>query len=228
MLPLRPATTRQCVRFLHGNMPAPRIPPPIPFVPDPQTFLTVIGRGLSQHATKIPTWEALFTLTSSQLRELGVEPARSRRYLLRWRQRFRDGEFGIGGDLTEVKDGVGELRVVEVPVKNLKPDSPLAKATATRSAGMRKIVVNVPQGSTKPAVPLEKAKPVRSVNIQGAHTIYGPFVEPLAGTEGHGARIVAKEGVWEHRRGHKVDGGERRKAEVRFKRRSAERKAARG
>jgi hypothetical protein len=33
-----------------------------------------------------------------------------------------------------------------------------------------------------------------------------------------------QEGIWEIRRGHKVDGGERRKAEVRAKRRAAENK----
>jgi hypothetical protein len=44
---------------------------------------------------------------------------------------------------------------------------------------------------------------------------------------GQKAQIKVKEGLWEERRGHKVDGGERRKAEVRFKRRSEERKKAR-
>jgi hypothetical protein len=41
------------------------------------------------------------------------------------------------------------------------------------------------------------------------------------------AQLKVTEGMWEDRRGHKVDGGERRQAEVRFKRRVAERKALR-
>ena len=90
-------------------MTAGRIPSPTPFVPDAQTFLSLIGRNLSQHAARIPSWEALFSLTSKQLRELGVEPARSRRYLLRWREKFRNGDYGVGGDLEQVVDGCGEV-----------------------------------------------------------------------------------------------------------------------
>ncbi|KAK5139268.1 hypothetical protein LTR04_003732, partial [Oleoguttula sp. CCFEE 6159] len=150
-------------------MPAARIPPPTPFVPDPQTFLTLIGRNMSQHAAKIPTWEALFSLTSQQLRESGVEPARSRRYLLHWREKFRNGQYGIGGDLSEVTDGVGELRVVEVPVSTGN-----RAATVTSSAGMKKVVVNVPAGADMPSVPLEQVKPVEQVRILGASTITGP------------------------------------------------------
>ena len=49
----------------------------------------------------------------------------------------------------------------------------------------------------------------------------------IKGTGGLKARVVVKEGLWEDKRGHKVDGGERRKAEVRSKRRAEERKKAR-
>ena len=62
-----PAVVRQPIclqcRFLHAGNPATsKIPRPTPFVPDPQTFLTLIGRNMAQHAAKIPSWEALFTL----------------------------------------------------------------------------------------------------------------------------------------------------------------------
>ncbi|KAF6225953.1 hypothetical protein HO173_012676 [Letharia columbiana] len=98
-----------CLRHLHARASAsqPPTPQPTPFVPDASTFLKLIGRNLSQHAGKIPTWQSLFSLTSTQLRELGVEPARTRRYLLWWRDRFRKGIFGVGGDLRNVKDGGG-------------------------------------------------------------------------------------------------------------------------
>ncbi|KAJ9626589.1 telomere length regulation protein [Taxawa tesnikishii (nom. ined.)] len=205
-------------------MPAQRIPRPTPFVPDAETFLKLIGRKLSSHSAKIPSWEALFSLSSQQLREAGVEPARSRRYLLHWRDKFRRGEFGIGGDLTEVTDGVGELRIIEVPVTGT--GAAVKRATLTSSPGMRKIVVNVPAGQDKPSAPLDKVKPVSMVKIVRASVIAGSKVEALKGVSG-GAKIVAKEGLWEQRRGHKVDGGERRKAEVRAKRRSEERKTTR-
>ncbi|KAI9704388.1 MAG: hypothetical protein M1836_007251 [Candelina mexicana] len=215
------APTQQCVRSLHKHMGPTRIPQPTPFVPNHQTFLTLIGRNLSQHAAKIPSWEALFSYSSEQFRNLGIEPARSRRYLLRWLEKFRNGEYGVGGDLKEVTDGVGELRVVEVPIPALSQTESDAVATATRSPGKRKIVANVPQGTAAPAVSYEEVQPVKHMKVHGAHTIRGPHVQ-LA--KGKVARIAVQEGLWRHKRGHKVDGGERRKAEVRAKRRGEERK----
>lgn len=154
--------------------------------------------------------------------------------------------MGIGGDLKEVKDGVAELRVVEVP-SDRAVDAP---ATLTKSAGMRKLIVNVPptvalpvdpanpgtqavEGETPPTMPVSQQKfdtkdasPVAGVKLVQANTIGGTGVEPIKGHQGV-ARLRVKEGLWEQRRGHKVDGGERRKAEVRYKRRAQERKAAR-
>ncbi|KAK5112931.1 hypothetical protein LTR62_003753 [Meristemomyces frigidus] len=238
----RTLTCIQC-RALHRlHAPTLRIPKPTPFVPDVPTFLTLIGRNLSQHASKIPSWDALFSLSSQQLRESGVEPARARRYLIWWRERFRAGITGIGGDVKEVKDGIAELRVVEVP-SSKKSD---AQATLTRSAGMRKLVVNVTPTISLPADPanpakegeesvivgtapkidVSKAQPVAGVKIVAGNTIGGTGVEGVKGYQGV-ARLRVKEGLWEERRGHKVDGGERRKAEVRYKRRAQERKMAR-
>ncbi|EKG14658.1 hypothetical protein MPH_08131 [Macrophomina phaseolina MS6] len=209
----------QCARSLHNRIPQRPVPQPTPFVPDVNTFLTVIGRKLSQHAAKIPSWEALFSLTSDQLRELGVEPARSRRYLLHWREKFRNGEYGIGGDAQHVKDGVAMVRIAEVPANNASNEAQLA--TATASPGTKKIVVNVPAEVEISEQVLKSAKPLRGLKVKGAHTITGPFVETVSDKV---ARIAIKEGIWEERRGHKVDGGERRKAEVRAKRRAAENK----
>ncbi len=217
----------QCVRFLHQHMSTGRIPAPTPFVPNAQTFLALIGRNLSQHAAKIPSWEALFSLTSTQLRELGVEPARSRRYLLRWREKFRNGEYGIGGDLKEVVDGSGEVKVVAVPKATKSQTGEDEVTTRPSLLAGRKVVVSVPQGVPAPASPVDEVKPVKGLKVRGAHTIIGPHVELVEGSRGNVARIKVKEGLWEQRRGHKVDGGERRKAEVRAKRRSEERSTTR-
>ncbi|KAG9635933.1 hypothetical protein KCU69_g19588, partial [Aureobasidium melanogenum] len=92
-LPTTTSFVQTQLRCLHAKVAAKDIPKPTPFVPDAQTFLTLIGRKMSQHAQKIPDWNALFSLSSLQLRELGVEPARSRRYLLHWRNKFRQGSF---------------------------------------------------------------------------------------------------------------------------------------
>ncbi|KAK3069776.1 telomere length regulation protein [Teratosphaeriaceae sp. CCFEE 6253] len=232
----RSSTHPRTLHRLHA--PTLTTPRPTPFVPDVPTFLTLIGRNLAQHASKIPSWNALFALSSAQLRESGIEPARARRYLLWWRERFRNGITGIGGDLKKVKDGVAELRIVEVESAR-RGD---ARATLTRSAGMRRVVVNVPatvvlpvdpakaveEGveAVTPEIDLRKAQPVAGVKIVAANIIGGTGIEPVKGHRGV-ARLRVKEGLWEERRGHKVDGGERRKAEVRYKRRAQERKMAR-
>ncbi|KAI0397277.1 IGR protein motif-domain-containing protein [Xylariaceae sp. FL0594] len=192
----------------------PRVPQPTPFVPDVPTFLTVIGRDLKQHASKIPDWEALFTLTSEQLRELGVEPPRSRKYLIRWRQRFRLGQYGVGGDLKHVQDGKAELHVLEADPTTVPPNEL-----------PRKIVVNTPPGrSLKDSKPEELSR-VLGYHVEGAKTIVGPYAMPVKG--GEGACITVTEGMWEDRRGRKIDGGERRRTEVRYKRRVAQRREAR-
>jgi hypothetical protein len=98
-------------------------------------------------------------------------------------------------------------------------------ATATRTPGTRKMIVNVPPEAGPSEIRPEQLKPIKGLKIVGSHTIVGPHVQPVKG--GWAAKVVVKEGLWEERRGHKIDGGERRKAEVRAKRRSEEKKAQR-
>ncbi|CAG8981665.1 hypothetical protein HYALB_00006536 [Hymenoscyphus albidus] len=206
------AQTSSKARCLHQNVQAAPIPPPTPFVPDAQTFLTLIGRDLSKHASKIPSWRALFSLSSAELKDLGIDPPRTRRYLLRWREKFRKGHFGVGGDCQHVENGAAELRVVEVPA--LGERQPMA----TRTPGMRKVIVNMPSGGD-----VSQGTPVKGFRIKGAHMIVGQHALPLEG--GRAAKIEIKEGLWEERRGRKIDGGERRQAQIRAKRRGEEKNA---
>lgn len=237
---LRLPTSSRALHSLHK--PILPIPRPTPFVPDAATFLTLIGRNLSSHAAKIPSWEALFTLSSAQLKEAGLEPARARRYLLWWRTRYRAGIMGIGGDCAQVRDGVAELRIAEVASRAPRD----ARATVSRSAGTRRVVVNVPPTVALPedpaaaekqpegdaeggiasvqAVDLEDATVVKQVRIAQGFAIAGTGVQPVKGHVGV-ARLKVQEGLWEQKQGHKVDGGERRQAEVRYKRKVAEKKA---
>ncbi|QIW96855.1 hypothetical protein AMS68_002373 [Peltaster fructicola] len=242
-LQLVPSTLRQTVciqcRHLHKRAPQ-RVPALTPFVPDTETFLTLIGRKMSQHAAKIPSWQALFSLSSEQLRESGIEPPRARRYLMWWRDRYRHGIMGIGGDLKEVTNGIAELRVVQVPSKRGIDQA----ATLTKDAGMRKVIVNTPLSIAAPEdpanpreklpdeiglVPLEVVQTAEATAIAGVKIVAGDMIagRGIEYIKGHPsvARLRVQEGLWEQRRGHKVDGGERRKAEVRAKRRAAERKA---
>lgn len=195
------------VRCLHTpKLAVPRpIPRPIPIVPDPASFLRIIGRDLSQYADKFPSWEALFSLTSPQLKEMGVEPARTRRYLLDWLRRYREGKLGPGGDFKHVEDNKAILAIHH----DIRKD--------------KKKIVNIPQGGTVPEV-LSDGDIVQSYRVRGARRISGPYATPTGdGT----SQVNIVEGMWEIRRGQKVDGGERRQAEVRFKRGVAERRAAR-
>ncbi|KAF4978694.1 hypothetical protein FZEAL_4963 [Fusarium zealandicum] len=202
------------IRQLHKTRPAHPIPKPRPFVPDVPTFLTLIGRGLNKYANKFPSWDALFSLTSPQLKELGIEPPRNRRYLLQWMQRYRKGALGPGGDFKHVKDGQAILKVATPPPSSLV-DS--------------KWVVNVPsEGEATEGAPQEKPSELirpSGYRVLGLKSIAGPYATPLPGMAG--AVVKVTEGMWEHRQGRKLDGGERRRAEVRFKKRSAERRAER-
>ncbi|SPO00717.1 uncharacterized protein DNG_03465 [Cephalotrichum gorgonifer] len=202
--PLRVAHTR-CLHTSRLSQPRP-VPPPIPITPDPESFLRIIGRDLVQYADKFPTWDSLFTLTSVQLKDLGVEPARSRRYLLNWLKRYREGRLGPGGDFKHVQDGQALLGIYH----DLKTD--------------KKTVVNVPAGATPAEIPAEERAKVKDYLVRGAKRISGPYATP---TSDGMSKVTIVEGMWEDRLGQKVDGGERRQAEVRFKRRVAERRAAR-
>ena len=219
----------QCLRHLHARASAsqPPIPQPTPFVPDASTFLKLIGRNLSQHAGKIPTWQSLFSLTSTQLRELGVEPARTRRYLLWWRDRFRKGIFGVGGDLENVKDGGAELRVVEVPVADAAIPKSRTTSTPIGLQRTKRMIVNAPPEVIEKSQSLQQLRPVEGMKVAGVRTIVGPYVQPVKGTRGSVATIKVQEGMWEFRRGVKVDGGERRKVQVRRKRLLEERRTSR-
>ena len=214
-------------RPLHARAAQPSVPSPTPFVPNASTFLSLIGRGLSQYSFKIPDWQSLFTLTSTQLRELGIEPARTRRYLLWWRDRFRKGIFGIGGDLKYVKDGEAELKVVEVPASGAKSAAPDGIDPAIIARPMKRLVINEPTENTGSRPKLKALEPVEGMKVQGARTIVGPYVTLLKGTRGSAARLKVQEGMWEVKRGVKVDGGERRKVQVRRKRLLEARKTTR-
>lgn len=150
-----------------------------------------------------------------------------------------------------MKDGVGRVRAVDLPLGaqegggEEEGERREAPATMTKSAGYRRMVLNMPvveegEGAEEVKIKEEeidqdelarqvlggRLKRVAGVHIKGANAVYGNHVEALKGSAGAAGVIRVKEGLWEDRRGKKVDGGERRKAEVRSKRRAAERKAA--
>ncbi|EFW14489.1 hypothetical protein D8B26_008334 [Coccidioides posadasii str. Silveira] len=228
-------TSHRCVRYLHKAVRRGFVPSPTPFVPDTKTFLTLIGRNMSQYSDKLSSWEQLFTISSQELRELGVEPARQRRYLLRWVDKFRRGEYGVGGNLDHVTDGVAELRAVEVPREQIRATdittgrdtgthSFSLAGTATTSPGSKWVIVNLPVGETEVKENMFSIKKYSEIKLHRGNKIKGPYVELLPGANGSAAKITVQEGMWEDKLGRKIDGGERRRAEVRAKRRIAESK----
>ena len=68
------------------------IPPPTKEIDSVDVFLKKIGRDAHQvAASKIPSWDALFTMTTEEFKTAGLQP-RQRKYILRWREKFRQGE----------------------------------------------------------------------------------------------------------------------------------------
>jgi hypothetical protein len=259
----RPSLTRssictRCIRRVSSTIETPsiesttstrtyqQIPSPTPFVPDVPTFLSLIGRQLSQHASKFKSWEELFTLSSTQLKNRGLDPPRTRKYLLRWREKFRRGDFGVGGDLTYVEDGVADLRICEVPALPGKERfviptgeagdvgdaaataKPALFASTIHTPGMARLVLNVPRGAKtyklEPGMTTADLRKPHGITIKEGVHIKGSYVIPAKG--GGAATIKITEGMWEDRRGRKVHGGERRRAETLHKARVAESKKA--
>ena len=138
-----------------------------------------------------------------------------------------------------VQDGVAELRVVEVPafegtrfVQGVRTTaSTKTNVSATASPGMTKLILNVPVGEStyrlEDGQTTTDLKKIHGFKLHQGHLIVGPYLQLKKGTNGTVATLKVQEGLWEHRRGHKVDGGERRKAEVRFKRNAEKRKQER-
>ena len=105
---------------------------------------------------------------------------------------------------------------------------------ASSSPPLRKtkqIIVNTPPHTSASELATSLAQepptPVAGLRIRGAREIVGPYIQAVKGTRGSVARFRVVEGMWEVRRGVKIDGGERRKAMVRRKRTLEERKKRR-
>lgn len=230
------------IRSLHKTRPANEIPKPIPFVPDATTFLTLIGRGLSKHASKFPTWESLWSTTGPQLQELGIEPAEKRKYLLQWMHKYRRGTFGPGGDFRFVTNGQALLRValspkwphtqryvVNVPFDQQAVNGAAAEISAQETTEEAQLpeeeAADTPvEAEIKAEEPAPDSYPRPHLyKVNGLRSIAGPYAIPVK----QGSIVKVTEGMWEHKVGRKIDGGERRQAEVRFKKRSAERRAER-
>ncbi|KAL0633434.1 telomere length regulation protein [Maublancomyces gigas] len=121
-----------CVRSIHHSLPPPLIPSATKAIPDVPTFLKRIGRNTIQHEPKFTSWEQFFALTSTQMRELGIEPTRNRRYILHWREAFRmaNGELKLKEHKRGKKIDGGERRQKEVRAKRRAEENKDRRAAA--------------------------------------------------------------------------------------------------
>lgn len=113
---------------------------------------------------------------------------------------------------------MAEIRVVEIPRVKPAKDAVAHGATATQMPGMIKLPVNLPVGQTEPTGDTSLLKKPNGIKLFMGTEVHGPYLQRVKGTKGQVGVLKVQEGLWEIRRGHTVDGGERRKAEVRFKR----------
>ena len=133
----------------------------------------------------------------------------------------------MGGDLEHVKDGGAELRVVEFPIAKAAIPKSGSTSTAIGLQRTKRMIVNAPPEVMEKSPSIQQLKPVDGMKVVGVRTIVGPYVQPVKGMHGSVATIKVQEGMWEVRRGVKVDGGERRKLQVRRKRLLEERRTSR-
>ena len=131
--------------------------------------------------------------------------------------------------MKHVSNGEAEVRVVEFPVPGIESEKPVVEGVASEviPPKMRRVVLNEPAEIVLEKLNLKKLRSVEGMKVKGAGTIVGPFIYPVKGTRGSVAKIKVQAGMWEVRRGVKVDGGERRKVQVRRKRLLDERKKTR-
>ncbi|ORY91066.1 IGR protein motif-domain-containing protein [Syncephalastrum racemosum] len=81
------------VRFAHtaAVQASKPVPPPRGSIKEPVDFLKAIGRNCEQHAESFETWDSLFTSTSRVMRnDMGIE-TKQRKYILAWREFYRQG-----------------------------------------------------------------------------------------------------------------------------------------
>lgn len=125
--------------------------------------------------------------------------------------------------MQHVTDGVAQLRVCEVPSL---PGKSNGYASTGHKPGFTKLILNVPLGQEGYVLGegegTEALRKPKGVTLREGRRIVGSWVMPVKGSGGSVATLKVREGMWEDRRGHKVHGGERRRAEVLHKARVAE------
>ncbi|KAG2226863.1 hypothetical protein INT45_010142 [Circinella minor] len=68
------------------------IPQPRGNIKEVEDFLKAIGRGCDEFAGKFETWDSLFTTNSRTMRQDFGIPTKQRKYILSWRELYKNGQ----------------------------------------------------------------------------------------------------------------------------------------
>ena len=90
------------------------------------------------------------------------------------------------------------------------------------------MIVDEPADIIRKGATAEQLRSIMGMKIVGTRTIVGPFIKTVKGTSGSVVKIKRQAGMWEIKRGVKLDGGERRRKMVRRQRLLEERRTSRG
>ena len=119
--------------------------------------------------------------------------------------------------MKNVTDGLAELRVVEIPADTPGPVTSQESVPAALLGQVKRMVVNETTETLARKSDPQELEPIDGMQVGGAGMITGAHTSHVKGARGRVAVIKREEGMWEVRRGHPVDGGERRRKAVRRK-----------
>lgn len=113
-----------------------------------------------------------------------------------------------------MQDGVAELRIVDREGKKRVVNTALSSIGRAEAETGEEQTEAGAGASAEDVGALLLQEPADAVVARDAKVAFpgvvaGPHCLPVKGTGGRVARIKAIEGLWEHKRGHKVGGGER-------------------
>lgn len=86
-----------------------KIPQPTKEIPDVPAFLNRIGHNTAEYAEAFPTWDALFSSSSKEMKAAGID-VKPRRYILEQVENFRKAAF-IENDPKAVFESVAEIKL---------------------------------------------------------------------------------------------------------------------
>ena len=86
-----------------------KIPQPTKEIPDVPAFLNRIGHNTAEYAEAFPTWDALFTSSSKEMKAAGID-VKPRKYILHQVENYRKAAF-LENDPKAVFESIEEIKL---------------------------------------------------------------------------------------------------------------------